>query len=108
MLEDQAEQLTGKKTKSVTYANNWNGAGSLADLLHWWNTLTKLGPLGYHPETIKCWLIVKPNMKDLVFKTLENISNNITEDRKCHLASTEYRENYITQKVNTWLDELSM
>ena len=47
-------------------------------------------------------------MKDLVFKTFENISNNITEDRKCHLTSTEYRENYMTQKVNTWLDELSM
>ena len=47
-------------------------------------------------------------MKDLVFKTFENISNNITEDRKCHLASTEYRENYMAQKVNAWLDELSM
>ena len=52
MLVDQAEQLPGKKTKSVAYADNFTGAGSITNLLHWWNTLTTLGPLfGYHSGT---------------------------------------------------------
>ena len=45
-------------------------------------------------------------------KTLENTGINITEDGKRHLGavtgSIEYRENYVTQKVNTWLDDLNM
>ena len=51
-------------------------------------------------------------MKDIALKTFESTGINITEDGKRHLeaviGSTEYRENYVTQKVNTWLDELNM
>ena len=51
-------------------------------------------------------------MKDIALKTLENTGINITGDGKCHLravlGSIEYRENYMTQKVNTWFDELNM
>ena len=89
MLVDEAEQLAGKRTKSVAYADNFTGAGSITNLLHWWNILTTLSPLfGYHPEPTKCWLIVKPRMKDIALKTFE--------------------KNYVTQKVNNWLDELNM
>ena len=107
MLVDQAEQLPGKKTKSVAYTDDFTGAGSIKNLLHWWNTLTTLGPLfGYHPVPTKCWLIVKPRMKDIALKTFENTGINITEDGKRHLGAvigtTEYRENYVTQKVNNW------
>ena len=113
MLVDQAEQLPGKKTKSVAYADDFTGAGSIKNLLHWWNTLTTLGPLfGYHPEPTKCWLIVKPRMKDIALKTFENTGINITEDVMRHLGAVigtiEYRENYVTQKVNNWLDELNV
>ena len=51
-------------------------------------------------------------MKDIALKTFENTGINITEEGKRHLGavigSIEYRENYVTQKVNTWLDELNM
>ena len=114
MLVDQAEQLPEKKPKSVTYANDFTGAPSIKNPLHWWNTLTTLGPLfGYHPESTKRWVIVKPGMKDIVLKMFfKNTGINITEDGKHHvgavIGSIEYRENYVTQKVNTWLDELNM
>ena len=49
---------------------------------------------------------------DIVLKTFENTGINITEDGKRHLGAVigtiEYRENYVTQNVNNWLDELSM
>ena len=110
MLVDQPEQLPGKKTKSVAYADNFTGAGSITNLLHQWNTLTTLGQLfGHHSEPTKFWLIVKPGMNDIALKTFENTGINITEDGKRHLGavigSTGYRENYVTQKVKTWLDE---
>ena len=103
MLIDQAEQLPGKRTKSVTYADDFTGANSITNLLHWWNTLTTLGLLfGYYPKPIKCWLLVKPKcMKDIALKIFENPGINITEDGKRH-------KNYLTQKVNTWLDKLNM
>ena len=108
-LAHQAEQLSRKRTKSAAYADGFNGASSVTNLLHWWNTLIILGPLfGYHPEPIKCWLIVKPGMKYIALKTFENAGIRITEGDKRHLGavigSIEYCDNYVTQKVNTWLD----
>ena len=75
MLVDQAEQLPGTRTKSVAIENNFTVAGLITNLLHWWNTLTTLGPLfGYHPEPTKYWLIVKPTLKEIALKTFENMS----------------------------------
>ena len=55
---------------------------------------------------------MKPRMKDIALKTFGNTGINITEDGQRHLGvfigSIEYCENYVTQKVNTWLDELIM
>ena len=34
MLVDRAEQLPGKRTKSVAYADDFTGAGSITNLLH--------------------------------------------------------------------------
>ena len=54
-LVDQAEQIPGKRTNSVTYADDFTGAGSVTNLLHWWNTLTTLGLLfWFHPKPTKC------------------------------------------------------
>ena len=57
------------------------------------------------PKQTKCWLIVKPHMKDIALKKFENAGINITEDGKRHLGavigSIEYRENYVTQKADT-------
>ena len=51
-------------------------------------------------------------MKGIAFKTFENTGINITEEDNRHLGavigSIEYRENYVTQKMNAWLDKLNM
>ena len=109
MLTDQVEQLAGKRTKLVAYADNFTGANSITNLLHGWKTLTTLGPLfGYYSKPTNCWLIAKPRMKDIALKALENTGINITEDGKRHLrAVIEYRENYVTQKGKTLLDKLN-
>ena len=35
MLVDQAEQLPGKRTKSVAYADSFTGARLITNLLYW-------------------------------------------------------------------------
>ena len=51
-------------------------------------------------------------MKDIALKTFENTGINITEYATRNLGaaidSIEYRENHVTKKVNTCLDELNM
>ena len=51
-------------------------------------------------------------MKDIALKTFENTGINITQYATRNLGaaidSIEYRENHVTKKVNTWLDELNM
>ena len=67
-------------------------AGSITNLLHWWSILGTLSPLfGYYPEPTKCWLIVKPRIKDIALKTFD--------DKRylgAVIGSIEYRENYVT------------
>ena len=50
--------------------------------------------------------------KNIASKTFENTGINTTEDGRRHLeavmGSVECRENYVTQKVNIWLDELNI
>ena len=49
MVVHQAEQLHRMRTKSVAYADDFTGAGSIKNMLHWWDTLTTLGlQFGYH------------------------------------------------------------
>ena len=106
MQVDQAEKLSGNRTKSVAYVDEFTGAGSITKLFYWWNTLTILAPLfRYHHKQTECWLIVKSHMKDIALKKFENAGINITEDGKRHLGavigSIEYRENYVTKKADT-------
>ena len=49
-------------TKQCWLADDASGAGSIKDVLKWWQSPEKMGPMfGYHPNALKCWLIVKPN-----------------------------------------------
>ena len=67
MVVHQAEQLHRMRTKSVAYEDNFTGAGSIKNMLHWWATLTTLGLQFVVPSALKI---------------LENTGINETEDGK--------------------------
>ena len=47
--------------KQCWFADDATGAGPLEEVKQWWDELREAGlPLGYYPNSKKCWLVVKP------------------------------------------------
>ena len=119
MLIDQAEQRENqRKRENLEREPNQSPKRMIllvlaqSQICYFGGTPSLIPLFGYYLKPTKCWLIVKPRMKDMALKTFENTGTNLTEDGKHHLGavigSIEYRENYVTQIVNAWLDELNM
>ena len=104
-------EITNGKTKVAAYADDFSAAGSVLNLKSWWEKLCTLGPkFGYYPEASKSWLIVKPKHKGAAATVFNNSKINITTEGKRHLGavigSESYKEQYISEKINEWKDEL--
>ena len=68
------------QTKTSAFADHFSAAGTVKNILHWWEILCQLGPkFGYFPEPSKCWLIVKSHSYD---KSNLNISKDRGENIK--------------------------
>ena len=49
--------------KQCWFADDATGAGPLEEVKQWWDELREAGPpLGYYPNSKKCWLVVKPDV----------------------------------------------
>jgi len=61
-LQPRITRLQVKSAASQCwYVDDATGCGSLGDVKTWWDELMVSGPpLGYFPNPLKCWLIVKP------------------------------------------------
>ena len=47
--------------KQCWFADDAIGPGPLEEVKQWWDELREAGPpLGYYPNSKKCWLVVKP------------------------------------------------
>ena len=106
-------ELKHEKTnvKSVAYADDYVGAGSLQDLSKWWDNLTKRGPcFGYYPNAVKSLLIVKPEKENLTRELFNGKNIKITSTGACHLGATvgseEFKEDYVKMKVEEMTMEL--
>ena len=94
----------------VWLADDAAGAGKLADVLKWYNTLVDCGKKwGYYVNGGKSWLITKPG-KEVEAKKMFGDSVKITTDGKRHLGaalgSRTYRDEYATNMVNDWLNQM--
>ena len=106
-------ELKHEKTnvKSVAYADDYVGAGSLQDLSKWWDNLTKRGLCyEYYPNVIKSLLIVKPDKENLARELFNGTNIKITSTGACHLGATvgseEFKEDYVKMKVEEMTMEL--
>ena len=97
--------------KQCWFADDASGAGSLEDIKRWWDVLTEAGPdLGYYPNAKKCWLITKPDKKDLAKAIFEGTAINISTQGQKHLGaalgSRAYLEEYVDGKVEEWVSQV--
>ena len=97
----------------VGYADDFTAGGTVTSTKKCWDTLCKLGPkFGYHPKPSKTWLIVKNEFKEKAVKVFEGTGVKITTTVMRHLGavigSITYKEEYMNEKINIWLQELQM
>ena len=99
--------------KMVAYADDFTAGGTIESLKYWWDTLCKLGPkFGYYPQASKTWLIVKDAYVKKSNEIFKNSSIQITSTGQRHLGAvigtTEYKQEYMNEKITTWTEEIRM
>ena len=60
--------------KQCWFADDATGAGPLEEVKQWWDELREAGPpLGYYPNSKKCWLVVKPEKESRAKECLQGL-----------------------------------
>ena len=97
----------------VWYADDASVAGGLASIRSWWDKLSSIGPaFGYFPNATKTWLITKDSLLDKANEIFHDTEVRITSQGRPHLGaplgSQEFVKQFIADKVNQWMDEMSL
>ena len=92
-------------------ADDASCSGKFRDILKWWLLFKSVGPkFGYFPEATMCWLIVKPDKFEEVKSAFDRTDINVTCEGRKHLGailgSRSYPEEYVRNKVKTWVQEI--
>ena len=99
-------------TKQCWFADDATGAGPLEEVKQWWDELREAGPpLGYYPNSKKCWLVVKPEKEGRAKEMFAGTGINITTEGRKHLGaalgSRSYLEQYLGGKVEDLVGEVT-
>ena len=95
--------------KQCWLADDASGAGFIKDVLKWWQSLEKMGPMfGYHPNAIRCWLIVKPNKYVEAIEAFQNTGINVTTEGRRHLGAALGSRDFLEGFVNDTVNELKV
>ena len=97
----------------VWYADDASAAGGLSSIRSWWDNLSSLGPsFGYFANASKTWLITKDSLlvkaKEIFHDTQVKISSQGRPHLGTPLGSQEFVDQFITEKVNQWKEELML
>ena len=96
----------------VWFADDASAVGSLSSLLTWWRQLSSYGPAyGYFTNAVKTILIVKLEHLTRAQKLFADTNIQITARGQRHLGavlgSREFTEEYVADKVQSWVSEVS-
>ena len=68
-------------------------------------------PLGYYPNSKKCWLVVKPEKEGRAKEMFAGTGINITTEGRKHLSaalgSRSHLEQYVGDKLEDWVGEVT-
>ena len=98
--------------KQCWFAGDATGAGSIEEVKQSWDELREAGPpLGYYPNSKKCWLVVKPEKEGRAKEMFAGTGINITTEGRKHLGaalgSQSYHEQYVGGKVEYLAGEVT-
>ena len=90
----------------------YKATGPLEEVKQWWDELREADPpLGYYPNSKKCWLVVKPKKEGRAKEMFAGTGINITTEGRKHLGaalgSRSYLEQYLGGKVEDWVGEVT-
>ena len=96
----------------MRFTDDATGAGPLEEVKQWWDELREAGPpLGYYPNSKKCWLVVKPEKEGRAKEMFAGTGINITTEGRKHLGaalgSRSYLGQYVGRKVEDWVGEVT-
>ena len=100
------------EVKQVWYADDGTGAGKIAHLRPYWDSLCQQGPaFGYFPKASKSVLIVKdPLLLDQAKTAFAGVDIEITCDGQRHLGAAigtlTFREEFVKKKVGKWVKDV--
>ena len=111
MVLETTNTNTNSDAKMVGHADEFSAAGSISSLKYWRDTLCELSPkFGYFPEPKKSWLIVKSDCFDKAIHVFNDTNIQITTQGRRYLGTalgtSQLRNEYITEKINKWVEEL--
>ena len=114
MLELIRSETRGDTTtKHVAFSDDLGGAGELLELRCWWDNIVLWGPkLGYNPNPLKSWLVVKPTVEEKAREIFGGTNINITIDGRKYLGgyigSESGRGKYAEDLVSSWCNQLKV
>ena len=103
---------TNPEVKQVWYADDGTGAGKIAHLRPYWDSLCKQGPsFGYFPKASKSVVIIKdPSLLDHAKEAFAGVDIEITCDGQRHLGAAigtlAFREQFVKRKVEKWVKDV--
>ena len=108
---ERGEDDTGGRARQSAYADDLTGSGTIDELKQWWDMVIELGPfIGYYAKPSKSWLIVKPQFLEHAKQVFTGTGLQITTEGQRQLGavigSAEYKDEYVTNKIQGWVDEL--
>ena len=109
--EDQHISEEENNVKQTAFADDFAGCGKLHQLHTWWGKIEQFGPLlGYYPNALKSWLIVKSHCKTQADSIFADTKINITtEGRKYlggYIGTSTSRDSYIKTLIHGWINQV--
>ena len=113
LIDNLSETIEKDKCIQVWYADDSSSAGEIKEMKKWWDTLCTKGPkYGYFPLASKTILIVKEAHLPKALETFGNSGVTITIEGERHMGavigSEQYKEQYVTNKVDKWIKDIEI
>ena len=112
LIDTLHQKVDTNLCKQVWYADDSASAGRICEIETWWDELNNIGPkFGYHPKPSKTVLILK-NKEQFAQATqiFKDTGIKISVEGERHLGavigSSEFREQYIDQKIDKWIKDV--